>query len=250
MGERGLTAGRFYTIYNPDAAVPIDDDRLRERFERKRDADMEDIHSRMREVEIERAYRIVGSLEKTALDIEGRAVPALQAAMARWKKRVLWGDAMVFGLGLVMLLIWSINVGYWQGMAFAPPWLESLSANSMALYGSILAAVLVVLGLHFTIKTLAARSIGTSLARHGDNLGIRGNLARAFQRNTKPWRSIFSKVPVGWGRFSRKRLRQVIEDADSYVQTLNDRFTNPSGDDVPRETATDEREKEPGGTGA
>jgi len=246
MGERGLTAGRFYTIYNPDAAVPIEDDKLRERFERKRDADMEEIHGRMREVEIERAYRIVGSLEKTALDIEERAVPALQAAMARWKKRVIWGDAMVFGLALVMLLIWSINMDYWQGMAFAPPWLESLSSNSMALYAGIIVVVLVALGLHFTIKLLAARSIGTHLARQGEKLGIRGNLARAFQRNTNPWRSIFSKSPVGWGRFSRKRLRQVIEDADNYVQTLNDRFTNPSGADLPKETATDERKPQSG----
>ena len=156
---------------------------------------------------------------------------------------------MVFGLGLVMLLIWSVNVGYWQGMTFAPPWLESLSANNTALYGSILAVVLVVFGLHLTIKNLAARSMGASLARHGGKLSIRGNLARAFQRNTRPWRSIFNRSPVGWGHFSRKRLKQVIEDADNYVQTLNDRFTNPSGDDLPRETATEEGEKEPGGTG-
>jgi hypothetical protein len=38
----------------------------------------------------------------------------------------------------------------------------------------------------------------------------------------------------------------VIEDADNYVQTLNDRFTNPSGADLPKETATDERKPQSG----
>ncbi|MCG7947797.1 MAG: dynamin family protein, partial [Candidatus Thiodiazotropha taylori] len=64
LGERGLTAGRFYAIYNPDAAVPIEDEALRQRYETKRDLDLSEIHSRMEEVEIERAYRIVGALEK------------------------------------------------------------------------------------------------------------------------------------------------------------------------------------------
>jgi hypothetical protein len=38
----------------------------------------------------------------------------------------------------------------------------------------------------------------------------------------------------------------VIEDEYNYVQTLNDRFTNPSGEDLPKKTATDEKKEEPG----
>jgi hypothetical protein len=34
---------------------------------------------------------------------------------------------------------------------------------------------------------------------------------------------------VGWSRRSRRRIQQVLEDADRYVQELNDRFANPSG---------------------
>ena len=44
---------RFFTIYNPDLATPIEDEALRERFERKRDADLGDIHSRMKQIGIE-----------------------------------------------------------------------------------------------------------------------------------------------------------------------------------------------------
>lgn len=229
LGERGLTAGRFYTIYNPDVALPIDDDNLRQRFERKRDADLEEIHNRMHEVEVERAYRIVGVLERTARDIEERAIPAIKEALARWKRRVLWGDAVAFGLLFASLFGITLKQGYWQGFRFTP-WLESLTGSPAMQLGAAGAALVVVLGLHFLVRSLAARSLLRQLGKQGEKLAIRGNLANAFLRNTKPWRSIFSRSPAGWGRGARKRLTRVKEDSDNYVQTLNDRFTNPSGD--------------------
>jgi hypothetical protein len=58
-------------------------------------------------------------------------------------------------------------------------------------------------------------------------------LVRAFLHNTRPWLSIFMKHPVGWGQGSRKRLQRVIADANQYVQTLNDHFTDPSGKLLP-----------------
>jgi hypothetical protein len=57
----------------------------------------------------------------------------------------------------------------------------------------------------------------------------RSRLTRAFLFNTRPWLSIFMRRPIGWGQGSRKRLQRVIADANRYVQTLNDRFTDPSG---------------------
>jgi hypothetical protein len=230
MGDRGLTAGRFYTIYNPESAVPIDDDNLRQRFERKRDADLGEIHSRIQEVEIERAYRIVGALEKTARDIEERIVPSLGAAILRWKKRVLWGDAAVFGLLFALLLVLSIKLDYWQGLAFSPPWLDSLLSSPGLMFTTAIGLAVVVFGLHYLIRGLAARSVKPSVRRQAEKLDARGNLVQAFQRNTRPWRSIFSTNPVGWGRGARKRLKSVLQDADTFVQTLNDRFTNPAGE--------------------
>ncbi|MET0024458.1 MAG: dynamin family protein [Sedimenticola sp.] len=232
LGERGLTAGRFYTVYNPDAAVPIEDDNRRERFEGKRDADLGEIHSRMKEVEIERAYRIVGALEKTAKDIEERAIPAIQQAMESWKKRVLWGDAVAFGLLFAIIIGLTIQADYWDGLTFAPPWLDKVASSPGYLYGLAIVIAVLLLGTHFLVRTLAARSMSRYLRRLASKTAIRGDLAGAFRRNTRPWRSIFSNRPAGWGRGARKRLKQVLEDTNNYVQTLNDRFTNPSGEDL------------------
>ena len=43
LAQKGLTAGRFYSIYDLDAAIPIENPTLKERFERRRDADMDAI---------------------------------------------------------------------------------------------------------------------------------------------------------------------------------------------------------------
>jgi hypothetical protein len=232
LGEKGLTAGRFYTIYNPDAAVPIADDNLRKRFESKRDSDLGEIHGRMRQVEIERAYRIVGALEKTARDITEKLVPRLKEILQRWRRLVLWGDLVAFGVLFVLFLVITIRVDYWQGLRFAPPWLDSLLSNPIALYAGLFVLVLALLGVHMGVRTLAARFLGSRLARETVAGSLEGNLAGAFRKSTSPWRSLFARNPAGWGRRARKRLRQVLEQTDDYVQTLNDRFTNPSGEDL------------------
>jgi GTPase SAR1 family protein len=238
LGERGLTAGRFYAIYNPDAAVTIEDEALRNRYETKRDMDLSEIHSRMEEVEIERAYRIVGALEKTARDIEERSIPLITSTLASWRKRVLWGDGTLMGLLILVLLGLSIKEGYWQGLHFTPPWLEGgfSSPLSWVLTALLIAALL---GIHFGVRALAARTLLHSIRKQARKAGLKGNPANAFLRSTKPWRSILRKHPAGWGRKSRRQLREVLQSTDTYIQTLNDQFTNPSGTDKLFQTETE-----------
>ena len=228
LGERGLTAGRFFAIYNPDAAVPIDDEALRRRYETKRDADLSEIHSRMEEVEIERAYRIVGTLEKTARDIEERSVPLVRQAISNWRKRVLWTDGILMGALLLVLLSLTIRAGYWTGLSFTPPWMQE-GSNPLIPWLVLGGIGLVLLLIHFGVRSIAAKTLLRSLRKESAKADLKGDIAGAFLRSTKPWRSIFLKSPAGWGRRVHRKLTQVIQDTDTYVQTLNDQFTNPSG---------------------
>jgi len=59
------------------------------------------------------------------------------------------------------------------------------------------------------------------------------NFIRAFRKNTSIWHSVFHKRPVGWGRRAQRRLKDVLIEANRYVQDLNDKFTNPSGKGTP-----------------
>jgi len=229
IGERGLTAGRFFAIYNEEAASPIPDEALRRRFQGKRDTDLAEIHERMEQVEIERAYRIVGSLEKTARGFEEKVVPALNQILQRWRKRTLIGDAVAAVLLIAAFVGITGRLGQWDGLRLTADWWQALTASPQRIYLGALGAYLVWLIVHYGVRHLAAKSLRGSAERLGQQMGIRGSLAGAFGLNTKPWRSIFSRKPVGWTRRNRRRVQQVIEDADRYVQDLNDRFTNPSG---------------------
>jgi GTPase SAR1 family protein len=229
LGEEGLTAGRFYTIYNPDAATPIEDEGKRKRFEAKRDLDLGEIHGRMQEVEIERAYRIVGALDKTAKDISDKAAPFLIRALSRWRLRTLWGDGIALGALTILSLAGTLEIGYWSEPAAQPGWVSTLVNLSLDL---VFLAVLVGIAalIHFSIRNLAAMSLMNSLRQEAATLGVRGDLMAAFQRNTKTWRTILAPNPAGWTGSARRRLAKIREDANSYVQILNDRFTNPSGE--------------------
>ncbi|MCY4506106.1 MAG: dynamin family protein, partial [Acidobacteria bacterium] len=52
---------------------------------------------------------------------------------------------------------------------------------------------------------------------------------RAFRNSAGGWRSIFWRRPVGWEPRSRRRVADVLLEANGYVQLLNDRYTDPSG---------------------
>jgi hypothetical protein len=229
LGERGLTAGRFYSIYSPDAAVTIEDEALKARYEQKRDADLNEIHSRMRQVEIERAYRIIGALEKTVQEIEDRAVPKLKALLKEWRKMVFIGDAIMFTLFFALLLTITIQADYWQGLSFAPPWLADPSSADVGKWASLIALFAGLSGIHFAVRSITRHWKGRKLKKQTARSPLRIDLVAAFSHSTRPIRSMILFNPAGWGRRTKRQLSNVIQDTESYVQTLNDGFTNPSG---------------------
>ncbi len=235
LGEEGLTAGRFYTIYNPEASVPIEDETKRLRFERKRDQDLSEIHERMQQVEVERAYRIISALEKHAREIQEQSLPFLRQAIQRWRRRTLWGEALLLGAGGLAFLFWSLRAGHWRDGHYQAPWFESLAQIPFAPMALLIGLILAGIGLHFSLRRLAARSLLPSLRKEAQKLSVRGDLLSAFLRNTCPWRTLFRGNPAGWNRSAQRRLTQVQEDANRYVQALNDRFTNPSGEALEQE---------------
>ena len=229
LAQAGLTAGRFYSIYNPDAALPIDDPKLRHRFETKRAEDVTEIYERIHQVEVERVYRVIGVLEKTAKAIEHRVAPVVESAKTSWKRTVFWLDGVIFGALALAFAAWSVSAGYWTGFRFSAPWFDFIVSTPWLL---VLAAVIVAASgayLHYLVRSLSARFIARRIARDPELDDVRTWVARAFTHNTRAWRTIMTASPAGWGRSARRRIAQVAADADRFVQHLNDRFTDPSG---------------------
>lgn len=221
LSQKGLTAGRFYTIFNKDAALPIEDAALKERFEKKRDHDLRDIEERIRQVEVERAYRIVGSMEKEAYFIRDNAIPHLSALKKRWGRAVIRTDIVMFvllGLLAVGIAVMTDALGGVLSFILA---LFTSPAALLPVLGGIAALVLAV---HFLVKYLTTRRTLRKLLDSSDE-----PYYNALKKNTRLWSSVFSGTPSGWNKKTQQNILEVVEHSSEFVQKLNDQFTNPSG---------------------
>ncbi|MDH3354729.1 MAG: dynamin family protein [Chromatiales bacterium] len=230
IAQKGLTAGRFYTIYSPDVSVPIEDDALRERFESKRDADLASIHERIEQVEIERAYRIVGALEKSAVEFGERIVPMLTTALEKWRRNTLILDGVVFGSLFALLIALTIQIGWWDGLSFTAPWFDALINSNILSMLAGFSAIGITIYIHFGLRKWARKPVIKWLkgkAKTNDEFAC---FVGAFMRSSAAWRSLFSQTPSGWGRRAKKEITQLVNDTDRFVQQLNDRFASPSGE--------------------
>lgn len=229
MGEAGLTAGRFYTIYSPDSTTPIPEEHRRKRFESKRDADLSEIYQRMEQVEIERAYRILAALRKSATDVSHSSLPLLQAAMRRWRARTLLADAALLILLILGFMGWSLSAGQWHGLVYEAQWLDLLKSIEWGVEGfeGLLIGLLILA--HFGIRRLTATSVLSWLRGQIAQQQPPGNPIATFERSTRFWRSVLRGQPCGWNRKSRAALDEVLQDCENHIQTLNQRFTNPRG---------------------
>jgi GTPase SAR1 family protein len=228
LAQAGLTTGRFYRIYDKASAAPFADEKTRVRFESKRDADMAEIMDRMEQVEVERAYRVVGLLEKLGKRIENELIPAVRAERERIKTQVLWGDGIVLGAVAAGFVTLTVMADYWQGLTFAPPWLEGLMADSVMLSAAGIAIVAVGGYLHSRVRRwVVGRTMKRLNAARDTEAGEW--LANAMAHNTSGWRTVLSTRAAGWGPITRRRIANIAREADQFVQALNDRFTSPSG---------------------
>ncbi len=230
LGEVGMTTGRFYTIFSP-AAPPIADATRRERFEAKRDADLEEIYERMDQVEVERAYRIVSSLRATATELADESIPLLSRALRRWRSKTLWLDLLVYLALAAGLLFWSISVGDWQGLSYQPAWLAWLESEGVARGKQIAIGLVALVGLllHLGARRVAAGSARGWLKRQLKGKQLPGDPLAAFNANVGRWGQELFGRPAGYGTWSEGRVIEVLRDCENYVQTLNERFTNPRG---------------------
>lgn len=238
IAEKGLTAGKFYTIFNPEQARPIEDDKIRQRLEAKSNTDIAELDARVAQVKVERFYRIIANLERTAHEIEDELVPRLIELKKKWRKGIAWRSALTL-LPVVAGLIAACGYGHVQQ---APWWRWIISSWQSGLLVAAPICVILV-WLYALIKKRAATKIRQSIPVGTSDLGAerREGMLNAFNRNSGFWNSVFRTKPVGWGWRSKKSLKAALNDADRYVQELNNTYTDPSGKHV---KVTD-RQKEP-----
>jgi hypothetical protein len=224
LAQSGLTAGRFYRIYSESVVLPIADDQARERLQTKRDEDLNDIKARINQLDVERAYRIIGTLESNAKHLRDTLIPKLTDARQTWSARSMWLNAIVFGGGLAAFVFFSIRAGGWNGLYFTPfSNLELTWQVAVAIIGIVL-----LIYLYSVLRRLAGFTVLRGLRKHTSNKDD-AQVTSAFEVNLNSWWSSFiPSRPLGWTGRTRRKLDTLIAGTGELVQKLNDRFAKPT----------------------
>lgn len=205
LSQQGLTAGRFYISYNPDVAQPVEDKAVWAAYQAKRDHDNQEILKHIDTVNVFRTYRIVGRIKLLANAIEERTMPALSEAYSDWRRGVLAADA-------ALLAVLAGAAFYWRDL-WTDQWL----------FWAV-GALIVFLAWHFGMRRLLSGMVAKRLREEDET----GNLRAAFRKSTAVWRPMLAGVR-GWSFMAWRRLKRVREEAESLIEALNTRNTDPSG---------------------
>ncbi|MFK5971136.1 MAG: dynamin family protein [Candidatus Marithrix sp.] len=227
LAQTGLVTGRFYHTFNPDMCIELPEN-VKERVEKKSQTDMEDIHARMEQIGVERSYRVIGMLENIAKDLEQNIVPQIEKLLQRWKQKVIWTEISLDFIIIAVIGLWFATTDN----TLAGTWQQLIGLGTISL-GTIATVIFIIsLWLHLKIGDMAAKNILKQLQTEITDEQTREGLARAFNKNTGTWNKIFIwfvNQPVGWNRKTQQRLTEILSSVNNYVQKLNDKFTNPSG---------------------
>lgn len=229
LAHAGLSSGQFFTIYDESAAVPIADHTRRARFQAKRDADLSRIRARIDEVELHRNYRIVSFIETVAKEIEHDVLPQLEAARRRWRRGVAMIDAAAAALGLTVTGALLYTFGWLpSSQVFSIDWLAAHRLEAVA----VVLAIAVMFGaVHFWARGMVARRVARGLSEEYGEVDL--DLKSAFLKGTRWFRTIFRATPTGWSGRTETRLRALRDTVAGHIQSLNDRYADPSAKPAP-----------------
>ena len=92
--------------------------------------------------------------------------------------------------------------------------------------------VISIIYIHFSIRRAVANNLLKKLANEmGNDHEIYKQYMQAFNKSTAPFRPMFLKGPAGWNEVAQQTIDEIINEANDYIQALNDQFTNPSGNE-------------------
>jgi len=168
-------------------------------------------------------------LEETAQMLENDIIPRIRQFISRWRNKIIWLDGILLGAVLAAFLAATIWGGYWDGMTLELSFLDNLPGGNYSKFGVLALLVLLIGYVHFWIRRVTANYVSRRVLADIKDPDLRMNYARAFKKNTRWYRILLRRKPAGWGRRTRRRLAKILEDTNTYIQKLNDMYTNPSG---------------------
>jgi len=175
-----------------------------------------DIDQRLANIDNDRSYRVLHSLEKSIRDINDIYLPEVESHLRIWKDRINMTTLIILGFFITLLLFAEITMGVVQ-ILFDP------------IIGPIF--LLIVIGFliptHLIVARVHAKLIINQLHEKQNKLNVSENLAGLFERSLTFWRILLPiNEPVGKNKKTRARIKILVEKTKDLVQALNDQFSH------------------------
>lgn len=183
--------------------------------------DTQEITDRIQQIYIDRTYRILGNLDSTARNLQQRTLPKLRSLVRSWEKKVLWRD-------IIGILLITVAAFFSLQLPVLVSWLQENNDDILYFLSAGVASFALFIAFHHLMRSRALRSVIFDLEEY-ENDDNKPLLKQALIKNSRFLRSIFRPEVVGWKRKNRKRLQNVLKNADDAIQKLNDKYTRPSG---------------------
>ena len=182
---------------------------------------LSEIEQRLANIENDRSYRVLNSLEKNVRDIEDVYIPEVEEHLKTWKERVNMSTLIILGFIISLLLFAEMSIGVIQ-----------LLIDPIIGPAFILILIAFLLPTHLLMAKFHAKFISNQLRKRQKELNITENLAGLFEKSLTFWRMILPiNEPIGKNKKTRKRANALIEETKDMVQSLNDQFSRYQQDD-------------------
>jgi len=197
LAELGIHTGQFIVLSDSSSSII-------------------EIDHRLVNIENDRSYRVLHSLEKNIRDINDVFIPEVEEHLVIWKDRINMSTLIILGFIVTLLLFAEITMGVVQFL-FDP------------IIGPLFLLILIafLIPTHLMVAKVHARFIINRLQARQKQLNLTENLSGLFEQSLTFWRIILPiNEPVGKNKKTRARINALIEQTKDMVQALNDQFSH------------------------
>lgn len=185
--------------------------------------DMMQIEQRINNLNNDRSYRVLESLENSIRAVDDVVIDEVEKALATWKERSNATTLIILSFVIMLILFAEIAVGILD-LFFDP------------IIGPAILVVLIALmtPLHIIISRVHAKFIINQLNKRQKQLNLSEDLSGLFEKSLKFWRILLPITqPVGKNKKNRKKISSLLEQTKDLVQALNDQFSRTQFQEYP-----------------
>lgn len=178
-------------------------------------SDNSQIEQRVNNLNNDRSYRVLESLEKSIRAVDNVVMDEVETALETWKERCNATTLIILSFIIMLILFAEIAVGILD-LFFDP------------IIGPIILVTLVAImtPLHVIVSRVHAKFIVKQLIKRQKQLNLSEDLSGLFEKSLSFWRIVLPITqPVGKTKKNRKKLDSLLEQTKDLVQALNDQFS-------------------------